>query len=75
MRRRTSLELLSYSRVTLRLIERYSQHAEDPHIVELKIALQHCIAEFERETGTRGSEAILTQQEQAFANIQPSNYQ
>jgi hypothetical protein len=75
MRRRTSLELLSYTRVTLRLIERYSDHANDPHIVELKRALQRCIDEFENEAGTRLNEGAFIPRDQAAVNMLSSNYQ
>jgi hypothetical protein len=75
MRRRTSLELLSYTRVTLRLIERYSDHAKDPHIVELKLALQRCITEFESETGARVNEGAFIPRDQAAAHLLSSNYQ
>ncbi len=75
MRRRTSLELLSYTRVTLRLIERYSDHARDPHMVELKHALQRCISEFESETGAHLNEGVFIPRDQAAVNTLSSNYQ
>ena len=49
--RRSSLELLEYTRLTLRLIEQHPHSEDDAHLAsELKLALRHYIAELEQET-------------------------
>ena len=51
MSRKSSMELLEYTKLTLRLIEQYPHREEDAHLaLELKSALQRYIVELERET-------------------------
>jgi hypothetical protein len=53
MSRRSSVELLEYTRWTLRLIELYPHREEDAALaMELKSALEQYIAELEREVAT-----------------------
>ena len=51
MSRKSSMELLEYTKLTLQLIEQYPHREEDAHLaMELKSALQRYISELERET-------------------------
>jgi hypothetical protein len=53
MSRKSSLELLEYTKLTLQLIEQYPHQEEDAHLaLELKSALQRYIAELEREAAS-----------------------
>jgi hypothetical protein len=48
--RRSSLELLEYTRLTLQLIELHQHREEDAHLAsELKLALKRYIVELEQE--------------------------
>jgi hypothetical protein len=54
MSRKSTAELLEYTRLTLRLIEQYSHREEDAHLAhELTSALQRYIAELERPATSR----------------------
>jgi len=51
--RRSSRELLEYTKLTLQLIERHPHREEDAHLAsELKLALRRYIAELEQETSS-----------------------
>jgi hypothetical protein len=53
MSRRSTVELLEYTRWTLQLIEHYPHREEDAHLaIALKSALERYIAELEREAAT-----------------------
>jgi hypothetical protein len=53
MSRRSTAELLEYTRLTLRLIELHPHREENaPLAMELKSALERYIAELERETSS-----------------------
>lgn len=53
MSHRSTVELLEYTRLTLRLIEQHSHREEDAVLeMELKSALERYIAELEREAAS-----------------------
>jgi hypothetical protein len=53
MSRRSTVELLEYTRWTLQLIEQYPHREEDAHLaIALKSALERYIAELEQEVAS-----------------------